>query len=252
MKKKSFLNREKPLLTLLFSPPSAESAIRDVRRALEDGVEAFCIQTEALRSEDRNPEGYKRIFSAMGNCPVYVTNYRHHANEHATDEKIADGLLELAHCGATLCDIMGDLFDPQPGEMTTNPEAVDKQMALVEQLHAAGAEVLMSSHVLQYAPVQRVLEIAHNQQSRGTDIVKIVTGADTMEQQLENLRITNLLKQKLKVPFLFLSGGVCEIHRRIGPMLGCCMYLCSLDDNVEPKPVQPMLRKTKQIWDNWT
>ena len=249
--KKSFLNREKPWLTLLFSPTSAEDAIRDVRKALEDGAEAFCIQTEALRPEDRDPESYRRIFDAMGDCPVYVTNYRHHANEHASDEEIADGLLELAHCGATLCDIMGDLFDPQPGEMTTSPEAVEKQMALIEQLHAAGAEVLMSSHVLQYTPAERVLEIASDQQSRGTDIVKIVTGADTVEQQLENLRITNLLKQELKVPFLFLSGGVCEIHRRIGPMLGCCMYLCSLDDNVEPKPIQPMLRKTKQIWENW-
>ena len=54
-----------------------------------------------------------------------------------------------------------------------------------------------------------------------------------------------------RMPFLFLSGGMCEIHRRIGPMLGCCMYLCSLDDSVEPKPFQPMLRKTRQIWDNW-
>lgn len=249
--KKSFINREKPWLTLLFSPASAEDAIRDIRKALEDGAEAFCIQTEALRPEDRNPESYRRIFDAMGDCPVYVTNYRHHANENATDDEIAAGLLELAHCGATVCDIMGDLFDPQPGEMTTNPEAVEKQMKLVEELHAAGAEVLMSSHVLKYIPAEQVLEIALQQQSRGVDIVKIVTGADTTEQQLENLRITHLLKQELKTPFLFLSGGECAIHRRIGPMLGCCMYLCSLDDSVEPKPVQPMLRKTKQIWENW-
>lgn len=249
--KKSFLNREKPWLTLLFSPISTEDAIRTVEQALAEGAEAFCIQTEALRPEDRNRENYGRIFSAMGDCPVYVTNYRHHSNEHATDEEIAAGLLELAHCGATVCDVMGDLFDPQPGEMTTSPEAVKKQMALIEQLHGAGAEVLMSSHVLKYTPAERVLEIARNQQSRGTDIVKIVTGVDTMEQQLENLRITNLLKTELNVPFLFLSGGVCEIHRRIGPMLGCCMYLCSLDDSIEPKPIQPMLRKTKQIWENW-
>lgn len=146
---------------------------------------------------------------------------------------------------------MGDLFDPQPGEMTINPAAVKKQEQLIDELHAAGAEVLMSCHVFRFTPAEEVLEIARNQQSRGVDIVKIVTGADTMEQQLENLRITHLLKQELKVPFLFLSGGMCEIHRRIGPMLGCCMYLCSLDDSVEPKPFQPMLRKTRQIWDNW-
>ena len=86
---------------------------------------------------------------------------------------------------------------------------------------------------------------------RGADIVKIVTGAETMEEQLENLRITYLLKKELNAPFLFLSGGECQLHRRMGPMLGCCMYLCSLNDEEEPKPVQPMLRKIKAIRDNW-
>ncbi|MDY4582556.1 MAG: type I 3-dehydroquinate dehydratase [Candidatus Faecousia sp.] len=249
--KKSFLNREKPWLTLLFRPKSADIALDTIHRAISDGVEAFCLQTEALCPEDRNPETYRKLFAAMGERPVYTTNYRQDSNEKASDEQIAAGLLELAHCGATVCDVMGDLFDPQPGEMTVNPAAVKKQEQLIDELHAAGAEVLMSCHVFRFTPAEEVLEIARNQQSRGVDIVKIVTGADTMEQQLENLRITHLLKQELKVPFLFLSGGMCEIHRRIGPMLGCCMYLCSLDDSVEPKPFQPMLRKTKQIWENW-
>jgi hypothetical protein len=33
-----------------------------------------------------------------------------------------------------------------------------------------------------------------------------------MEQQIENLRITDLLKRELEVPFLFLSGGECSLH----------------------------------------
>jgi len=147
--------------------------------------------------------------------------------------------------------VMGDMFKPTPDEMTTDPVAVDQQMKLIEQLHKEGAEVLMSSHVSQYLTAEQVLAYALNQQSRGVDIVKIVTKANTMEQQLENLRITDLLKNELKVPYLFLSGGMSEIHRRIGPMLGCCMYLCSLDDTVDPKPVQPMIRRIKMIRDNW-
>lgn len=250
--KKSFLNREKPWLTLLFRPASEENAIATIHKAIADGVEAFCLQTEALRPEDRNPEAYERIFAAMGERPVYTTNYRQDTNENASDEQIAAGLLELARCGATVCDVMGDMFDPQPGEMTRDPMAVKKQEQLIDALHAAGAEVLMSSHVWRFTPAEEVLEIARDQQSRGADIVKIVTGADTMEQQLENLRITNLLKRELKARFLFLSGGTCELHRRIGPMLGCCMYLCSLDDSVEPKPIQPMLRKARQILENWS
>ena len=249
--KKTFLGKEKPLLTLLYSPASADEAIESAQRALKDGAEAFCIQTEALRAEDRNPATYARIFDAMGGRPVYVTNYRQRANEHATDEQITTGLVELARCGATLCDVMGDLFDPQPGEMTWNADAAEKQKKLIAELHAAGAEVLMSCHIYEFTPAERVLEIAREQRRRGADIVKLVTGAQSMEQQLENLRITELLRRELDAPFLFLSCGQCELHRRVGPMLGCCMALCSLDDSVEPRPIQPMLRKMKRIRDNW-
>ena len=246
--KPSFVHYENPTLALLFSPESADNAIEIMNQGIEQGAEGFCIQTEALRVEDRNPETYKKIFAAAGQRPIYVTNYRHHSNENASDEEIAEGLLELARCGATTCDIMGDLFDRQPGEMTTDPGAVEKQKKLVEELHAAGAEVLMSSHVLKYTPAEQVLEIALHQQERGVDIVKIVTGAETMEQQLENLRITDLLKKELKVPFLFLSGGECRLHRRVGPMLGCCMYLCSLNGS---DAIQPNLRHARAYRENY-
>lgn len=249
--KKSFLNREKPWLTLLFQENSAESAIETIKRGIEDGAEAFGIQTESLRQEDRNPESYRKIFAAAGERPIYVTNYRYHSNENVPDDVLAEGLLELADCGATLCDVMGDMFCPTPGEMTDDPAAVEKQCRLVERLHSAGAEVLMSSHVQKYISAGEVLNIALRQQERGVDVAKIVTGADTMEQQIDNLRTTNLLKETLHIPYLFLSGGRCEIHRRIGPMLGCCMYLCALDENTELKPVQPILRKIREIRNYW-
>lgn len=247
----SFLNREKPWLTLLFSAETEKRAMEIVAKGINDGAEAFCIQTEALRPEDRTPETYRRIFEATGNRPIYVTNYRKHSNEGVSDGRIAQELLTLADCGAALCDVMGDLYCPTPGEMTDCPEAIQKQRELIERLHEKGTEVIMSSHVLAFTPAERVVEMALDQQERGADIVKIVTGAQTMEEQLENLRITHLLKRELRAPFLFLSGGMCELHRRVGPMLGCCMYLCSLEDDLDPKPVQPMLRKTKAIWENW-
>jgi 3-dehydroquinate dehydratase len=94
-------------------------------------------------------------------------------------------------------------------------------------VHKRGGEVLMSSHINKFRSPERVLEIALEQQRRGTDIVKIVTGADTREEELKNLEICHLLKKELKVPFLFLSGGKYNyLHRTIGPALGVCMWLC--------------------------
>ena len=108
----------------------------------------------------------------------------------------------------------------------------------------------MSSHVLKFTPAERVLEIAMEHQRRGADICKIVTGADTMEQQLENLKIIHMLKEKLKIRFLFLSGGECRILRRIGGELGCCMYLCVAEHDALATPAQPLLRDVKAIRDH--
>jgi 3-dehydroquinate dehydratase len=177
-----------------------------------------------------------------------VTNYRNRiSNVGKSDDVLAAELVELAECGATLCDVMGDYFDHCEGELTMNEEAVKKQMKLIDELHKRGAEVLMSSHVLKFTPAERVLEIALEHKRRGADICKIVTGADNMAQQIENLRIINLLKENLKIPFLFLAGGECHIMRRIGATLGSCMSLCVHEYDKHATKTQPLLCDMKKI-----
>ena len=76
---------------------------------------------------------------------------------------------------------------------------------------------------------------------------KIVTGAQTMDEQVENLKIILMLKRELQIPFLFLCGGQCGILRRIGGELGCCMYLCVHEHDGFATPVQPLLRDVKTM-----
>ena len=102
---------------------------------------------------------------------------------------------------------------------------------------------------MKFTPADRVLEIALEQQRRGADICKIVTGAESAEQQIENLRIINLLKEKLNIPFLFLSAGESRILRRIGGALGCCMYLCVHEYDKLATRSQPLLCDMKVIRD---
>jgi 3-dehydroquinate dehydratase len=213
------------------------------------GAEAFGMQFCKMKAEYRNKETYKDLFS-YSSKPTYVTNYREHlSNKGKLDETLAAELIELAECGATLCDVMGDYFDACDGELTMNDEAVKKQMALIDELHKRGAEVLMSSHVLKFTPALRVLEIALEHQRRGADICKIVTRADTMAQQIENLRIIDLLKQNLKIPFLFLCGGECRILRRIGGNIGNCMTLCVHEYDELATKSQPLLSEIKKLRD---
>ena len=247
----SFVNNEKPLLTVMLQCETPEVAMGRIEKALPLGAEAFGLQVESLRPEYQNAETIRMIFDSMQGKPVYVTNYRSSYNKSKSDEELAEGLLTLAKNGATLCDVIGDLYDAgHPDQLTDNEEAVARQMKLIDQLHAQRAEVIMSSHVLRFTPAERVLEIALEQQRRGADVVKIVTWANNMEEQIENLRINWLLKENLKVPFLYLSGGEWSLHRRIGGNLGCCMYLCVFEHDEHSTPMQPLLTKIKLIRDN--
>lgn len=244
-----FLKYDRATITTMVQADNPDRIKELIDKSLPLGAEAFGMQFERLRSEFRNKETYNQLFSYTDK-PIYVTNYRDGLNEGKSDEMLADELIELAQCGATLCDVMGDYFDRHPDEVAVDETAIKKQMELIDKLHEKGAEVLMSSHVYKYTPAERVLEIALEHQRRGADICKIVTGADTMEQQIENLRIINLLKEKLDIPFLFLCGGECRILRRIGGEIGCCMYLTVYEYDEFATPGQPLLKNVKAIRDN--
>lgn len=246
MKSKTFLTYEKPFLTCMVQADNPDRIKELIDASIPEGAEAFGMQFCKMKKEYRNKKSYRELFEYASPLPVYVTNYRNHlSNAGKSDDVLAAELVELAECGATLCDVMGDYFDHCEGELTMNEETVKKQMKLIDELHKRGAEVLMSSHVLKFTPAERVLEIALEHERRGADICKIVTGAENTEQQIENLRIINLLKENLKIPFLFLAGGECRILRRIGGSLGCCMYLCVHEYDELATKSQPLLRDMK-------
>lgn len=244
-----FLTR-KEMLTVILQCETPETAIGRIRNANHLGADAYGLQVESLKPEYQNPAVYKKIFSEGKGRPFYVTYYRGKHNTGKTDEELAEGLVTLAESGAVLCDVIGDMFCKHPEELTDNEEAIQKQMALIDKLHGMGAQVLMSSHIRGFRPAERVLEIALEQKRRGADIIKIVTGATSMEQQIENLRITDLLKRELGAPFLFLSNGECSIHRRLGTKLGCCMALCVYEHDAQSTATQPLLSTMKTIRDN--
>ena len=245
MKNRTFLNYDKPLLTSMVQASNPDRIKALIDASISEGAEAIGMQFCQLKAEYRNEKTYRELF-AYTDLPIYVTNYRNHiSNIGKSDDVLAAELVELAECGATLCDVMGDYFDACEGELTMNKDAIKKQIRLIDELHGRGAEVLMSSHVLKFTPAERVLEIAREHERRGADICKIVTDAENTEQQIENLRIINLLKENLKIPFLFLAGGECRILRRIGGSLGCCMYLCVHEYDEFATKSQPLLRDMK-------
>ena len=248
---KSFFDYDKPLITTMIQTDSPEKALKTARLALDAGADAIGIQFCQFKPEYQNSAVYRDLFSAIGDVPTYVTYYRGGKNTGKSDDELAEGMLELSKCGASLVDVMGDLFCKDPDELTVDPTAIEKQKQLIDNIDKNGAKVLMSSHTYKFRPDYRVLEIAKAQVNRGADYVKIVTGAYNMQQQIENLRITDMLKQNLDVPFLFLSLDECHIHRMIGTQLGCGMCLTVYEHDELATPAQPLIKNMKAVLENF-
>ena len=247
----TFLNPPRPLITCMIQATNPTDAIAAIRNAAFDGCDAYGLQVCKLEDQYQTEETLRKIMKPMGAKPCYATYYRHGSNLDKTDDEIAEGLLFIQKCGGNLIDVMGDLFCRDPLELTMDEEAIKKQMALIDTIHARGGEVLMSSHTYKFLPAEEVLRIAKEQEKRGADICKIVTGATTEEEELENLRITTLLRKELKKPFLFLSAGRSKLHRTIGPMLGCCMWLTVPQHDALSTKSQPVCRAIRAIADNF-
>ena len=246
--KKSFLNMNTPFITEMVQVKAAKLAEYKIQNAVADGATAIGLQINFLERQYRTEGILTSIFDKAENKPIYITNYRDKESDGMTDDELMNELLVGLKCGATLVDVMGDTFDPSPEELTTNEKAIARQMKFIDEVHKKGGEVLMSSHIKEFRSAERVLEVALEQQRRGADIVKIVTGAETQEEEIENLDICRLLKQELKVPFLFLSGGkYTYLHRTIGPALGVCMWLCFSEYDETTYAGPPLLSNVLKI-----
>ncbi|MBQ6803200.1 MAG: type I 3-dehydroquinate dehydratase, partial [Clostridia bacterium] len=198
--KPTFLNHSEPLMTCMIQCSDPSAIISTVRNAIYDGAEAFGFQLCKIPVELRNKETLQSIYRHMEDKPIYITNYRGAFSKDHTEEERAEFLLQGLEWGGNLCDVMGDYYDPTPGELTWNPAAIDKQKKLVDTIHQKGGEVLMSCHTHKFMTAEQVLEMAHAHQDRGADISKIVAAANSDEEEMENLRICTLLRKELKIP----------------------------------------------------
>ncbi len=248
MKKASFIGHDRPLLCAMVQERTPDDMICTVCNAIGDGAEALGIQLECLHEGLCTEDNIRKIFQYCRGLPIYVTAYRRPGWE---DKDCADMLLLAAKCGATMCDVMGDMFHPEPHEVTYDGAAVAKQKQLIAQLHAAGSEVLMSSHLHAFYREADVYKFARAQEERGADVVKIVNFSETEEELIENLRICIGLKRAIRKQYLYLANGEqCGILRRIGGALGCCMYLCVERYTGMSSKEQPLLRSMRAVRDN--
>lgn len=243
-----FEKNDAPVFCTQVQEEDPTDAIATVKDAIRRGTDVIGLQMETLAPPYRTEDAIRSIVAAAGAVPVYLTDYRRFDKwgSFSWAEKRKE-LLMGAACGASLIDIPGNMFSEDAFELTFEEDAVARQKELIAQIHEADRKVLISSHVLQFANREEVLKIALEQQSRGADVIKIVTACNTDEELIQTLETTRVLKATLQKPFILVSSGEKGKYQRlIGPHLGSCVWLCAPKYGKHDTIAQPLLETALQ------
>ena len=241
--------KDRPTLVCSIGADNAPEVIATMRNAVYDGADAFLLHMEKLKPEYRNKKALEEIISYSENKTVLTLDYR---MDGKTDEESAAMLLESIDAGADCIDVFADMFDARDVVCYTNaPEAVKKQKELIAAAHEKGAQVLSSVHIFEFAEPEKVLDIALDLEARGADIVKVAAQVNSERQLVEGIRLTNMMRENLKVPFLHICmGQYGKAHRMIAPLFGSSMILCVQKYTEYSHKDKPLLRAAREVYNN--
>ena len=245
----SFFDRPQTVVTALFHlTGDMEQDLARIRTSAANGAQGIALQLEDFPPELRTKDNYRKLMDAAPELPFMFIAYRKDKWFGNDDDARQKCLLLAAEAGAEVIDVMGDLYSPAPFELTSDPAAVAKQKALIGRIHDLGAKVVMSSHTNQARSAEEILAHLREQSSRGADILKIVTQADTEEELTEAFRTTMLLKRALNKPFIQLCGGkYSRPHRYLAPKFGLAIAFATPEE--KPGAVQPSVRSLRTVLD---
>jgi len=127
--------------------------------------------------------------------------------------------------------------------------ALIKELSAKVGNHHGRAKWIVSHHDSRGTPSERSLRRRLNDCSRtGSDIVKIVTYANTLE---DNLRILGLIpharRRGLEI-IAFCMGEMGRISRIVAPFLGSCFNYVSLEKGLESAPGQLTLEELREVF----
>jgi 3-dehydroquinate dehydratase type I len=127
--------------------------------------------------------------------------------------------------------------------------ALIKELSAKVGNHHGRAKWIVSHHDFSGTPSERSLRRRLDECSRsGSDIVKIVTYANTLE---DNLRILGLIpharRRGLEI-IAFCMGEMGRISRIMAPLLGSCFNYVSLEKGLESAPGQLTLEELREVF----
>jgi len=233
-----------PALAGVVRERTVRGAIAEIKNCMYDGADMIDLHLSCL--DERDPESLKTIMDSS-RLPVLALNYNNTLTWQSagfSEEERVESLLRAVEAGAAGIDMQGYTYHipsksgfrgedkysftkGNPREIVTDEEIIAKQMALIEKVHAMGAEVLLSCHPRIPMGCEQVVELARFLERRNPDIIKIVTKAETQEALLESIKTMMVLKKEVKTPVAYHAAGKAGMLSRIlNPVLGGQIAFC--------------------------
>ena len=273
----SFRDIPRPFICgVLIDDPTPDGVIRTMKLAEYEGADAFDLELQSLDPEFRSPAALKPLFD-VATRPIF-TVYRRYSLRgsnlvyaESNEETRMQAQLDLIDLGSIGFDMELDTFDPRPGpsnateagkrysydrdspprEVSDDPQAIDRQMRLIEATHRRGGEVLASAHTLTRLSPAGALAIGRIAEARGADAVKIVQFCASDEDVVESLESTVLLKCELKIPYVMMAmGEYGKLNRIMAPLLGSMLIFARQDYRPGGFLDQPPIRAMKAFYGN--
>ena len=256
-----------PALAGVVREKNARSAIAEIRNCVYDGADMIDLHLSCL--EDTQTESLRPVI-ASSPLPMLALNYNNSysgGDAGFTEEERVAGLLRAVEAGAAGIDLQGYTFDlpskssftgedifsftkNNPREVVTDPQIINRQCGVIEQVHAMDAEVLLSCHPGIYMDRSLVVVLALFLEKRRPDIIKIVTVAADEEQLLESFQAMSLLKKEVRTPVSYHAAGKAGmLSRVINPVLGGQILFCVDRYSESSTFEQPDLRTVRAIVD---
>ena len=223
---------------------TVRGAIAEIKNCTADGAAMIDLHLSCLGDLDK--ESLEKII-ASSRLPILALNYNNTllwGDAGLSEEARVASLLRAVEAGAAGIDMQGYTFHApskksfcgedtysftkgNPKEVVTDGAIIAKQCALIERVHAMGAEVLLSCHPGIVMRSEQIVELALFLEKRSPDIIKIVTKAENEEDLAESIRTMLLLKKEVKPPVAYHANGKAGmLSRIINPLLGGKIAFC--------------------------
>ena len=212
-------------------PKTVDEALELIQEAEAENADLIEVRLDSLTEHDKLSEIPK-----CTKIPLIATNksLEQHGGFSGTETERQKILIEAAKNGFEYVDV--DLKTP-------------KQKQLIQDLHEAGAKVIVSFHDFQRTPeLQQLEKVLDEELSLGADVCKIITTAQTMKDNLTTLGFVSNASKKVKV-VCFAMGDLGAHSRLVSPVFGAFFTFASLDEKRKTAKGQLIIKEMRLAYD---